>query len=109
MIAKSHYIKACTEAWLNCESLLVNLSQHKTSFSQRTMQVIDECAHVCFGTIQALEEHWSTLNQVALLCVGICEECAEVCERYNLEAFDNCAVTCRECSTFLTQLASTSI
>ncbi len=97
------------EAWLNCESLLISISQHKTSFSHRTVQVVDECAQICFGTIQALEEHWNSLNQVALLCVGICEECAEVCERYNNEVFFNCAATCRECSTFLANLASASI
>ncbi|MFN2456616.1 MAG: hypothetical protein ABR502_00290 [Chitinophagaceae bacterium] len=109
MSLTSYYIQACTKAWLTCENLLIGLFENETSFSQRTMQVIDECSHICFGTIQALEQQQVNLHQIALLCVGICEECAEVCDRYTNNVFSDCAATCRECSAIVAQLISAPV
>ena len=97
--------QACMEAWLNCENLLLTLTQKKTSSSVRTRQVVDECAQICLGTMQALRNKLQNVNQIALLCVGICEECAEVCERYRDTLFDNCASSCRQCSAAVSRLA----
>lgn len=107
----SYPIQASTEAWLNCENLLINIFQKDTSFSKRTRQVVDECAHICLGTVHALKSGWSKLNlkEIALLCVGICEECAEVCERYNDVSFKECAATCRHCSAVFTQFVTTAV
>lgn len=101
-------VQVCTETWFHCENLLVALLQKDTSFSIRTHQVIDECAHICLGTLHALKSGWHKLNisQMALLCVGICEECAEVCERYEDVLFKECAFTCRQCSAVFTQYAA---
>ncbi len=100
------YIQSCLEAWLNCESLLINVLQRDISFSLRTRQVIDECAKICLGTCSALKDGWTNLEDVALLCVGICEECAEVCERYQYPEFKTCAFICRKCSSRIIHLAA---
>lgn len=101
--------QACMEAWLNCENLLIILSQKSTSSSLRTQRVLDECAQICLGTLHALRNKIHNINQMALLCVGICEECAEVCERYRGGLFENCALACRRCSTVVSKLAVTAI
>ncbi|MEO6070089.1 MAG: hypothetical protein ABIN57_03635 [Chitinophagaceae bacterium] len=103
------YSQACMEAWLSCENLLITLNKQEISFSERTKQVLDECAHICLGTVHAIANQITNLNQVALLCVGICEECAEVCERYNDFLFSECAHACRNCSSTITALASEAV
>jgi len=109
MKQKSYYTRVCIEAWINCENLLVSLQQKGISFSKRTLQVIDECAHVCLGTFQTLQEAPLNTNKAALLCFGICEECAEVCDKYDDTAFQNCANACRRCSTAIAQLAISAV
>ena len=105
MNVSNNYLQACTDAWLNCENLLIALVQKESSFSHRTTQVLDECANICLGTLHALKNGHQNLNQIALLCVGICEECAEVCERYNENMFQTCAAICRQCSNVFTAMA----
>lgn len=109
MITSSHHIQACMEAWLNCENLLISFTQKKIPFSSRTQQVIDECAQICLGTCHALKNGLRNVHELALLCIGICEECAEVCERYNDHLFKNCASACRQCSTVITNIASAAV
>lgn len=106
MRSTSHYLDACAEAWVNCEVLLHSLGQKKIPFSQRTTQVLDECATICLGTMRALKDGWKELNQMALLCMGLCEECAEICERYADADFQLCAATCKKCAATVSFLAS---
>ena len=106
MIASSTPSQACMEAWLNCENLLITLAHKPTSSSVRTRQVLDECAEICLGTLEALKKGIKNCNQLALLCVGICEECAEVCERYRGSVYENCAKACRRCSTIVSKVAT---
>jgi hypothetical protein len=109
MTGTSHYIQACMQAWLSCENLLINLTKKEISSSLRTKKVLDECADICLGTIHAIKHQMANVQQIALLCVGICEECAEVCERYNDVLFIDCAVVCRNCSSVVTKLASAAV
>ena len=101
--------QACMEAWLNCENLLLTIAQKNTSSSVRTRQVLDECAQICLGTLHGLRNKMQNVNQLALLCVGICEECAEVCERYGDALFKNCASACRQCSSVVSKIAAAAI
>ncbi len=105
MNVSTHHLRACMEVWLHCESLLNTLVQSEASFSKRTTRVLDECANICLGTLQSLKNGPQNVHELALLCVGICEECAEVCERYNEKAFQSCAVICRKCSTVFAPIA----
>lgn len=105
----TQHIQACMEAWLNCENLLINIAQKNTSISTRTKGVIDECAQICLGTLHALKNSFLNVQELALLCVGICEECAEVCDRYNDGLFKNCASACRHCSSSITTLATPAV
>jgi hypothetical protein len=109
MKVSSVQVEACSNAWLHCENLLISLFQKDLSFSLRTRQVLEECANICLGTLQALRTGHRSLHQLALLCVGICEECAEMCERYNEIKFQTCAAICRRCSAVFTPIAYNAI
>jgi hypothetical protein len=105
MTIASYHTRACFDAWMNCENLLVNIHQVKNSFSKKITKVIDECALICMGTFHALKSSPKNIERFALLCIGICEECAEICEELNDEDFRECARVCRECSETMSVLA----
>lgn len=99
---------ACFNAWMNCETMLTNLSEMRSSFSKRVIKVVDECAMICMGTFHAIKTFSPNISNFALLCVGICEECAEVCEEHSGESFRECARICRACSKSISELAFSS-
>lgn len=109
MTVSNNHLQACMETWLNCENLLIALLQKGTSFSKRTIQTLDECANICLGTMHALKAQHQSIHEIALLCVGICEECAEVCERYTEKSFQTCALICRQCSAIISPFAKAAI
>lgn len=104
----SHQTQACFDAWINCENLLVSLAEVKYSFSRKFSKVVDECAMICMGTFHAIKSYSPNISKFALLCVGICEECAEICEERPEERFKECARICRECSQRISTLAYSS-
>jgi hypothetical protein len=104
----SNQTQACFEAWINCENLLANLAEAKNNFSRKFSKVIDECAMICMGTFHAIKSYSPNISNLALLCVGICEECAEICEEQQDERFRECARICRECSQKISALAYSS-
>lgn len=105
----SQPIQACLEAWLQCENLLQALAQQSKSFSERTQHVVEECAQVCLSTGHAVKNNLPNKHQLALLCVGLCEECAEICERYSSQLFRQCALACRQCLASITPIASAAV
>ena len=105
MTISSYQTQACFNAWINCENLLVSMAELRISFSRKVLKIVDECALICMGTFHAIKSYSPHIGNFALLCVGICEECAEVCEEQYGESFKECARICRECSKTVSELA----
>ena len=101
----SSHTAACFDAWINCENLLREVQAIKKFLSKKIMKVIDECAYICMGTFHALKTGSVNSKNMALLCVGICEECAELCEMQRGSTFEQCARVCRECADRLSDFA----
>lgn len=106
MIATRLQTQTCFEAWMNCENLLVSIADVQHYFSRRVVRIVDECAAICMGTFHAIKSNSQNVGNMALLCIGICEECAELCETQHAESFKDCARICRQCSNNLSGLAS---
>jgi len=104
MTVTSSHLQACMYAYLQCDQLLTDLTQEPILVSDTNTSVIDECARVCLGTLTAIRNSWPGLEDVLLLCVGVCEECAEICEAHPGQNFKACAAACRQCSTAFSQL-----
>lgn len=98
---KSLHTNAAFDAWIKCENLLVDIHSVGSYLSKQVVNVLDECAHICLGTFHALKTGSVNSKNMALLCVGICEECAELCESHHGTAFQQCAQTCRACANHL--------
>jgi hypothetical protein len=101
----SYQTQACFEAWIKCEDMLHALAEVRNSFSKKLWKVIDECAMICMGTFHAIKSYSPSISNFALLCMGICEECAEICEEHTGEGFQECARVCRACSKTISGLA----
>ena len=109
MTVTSCHTNACFDAWIKCEDLLVNIAQLQKSLSNRITKIIDECAFICMSTFHALKTKSVNVNRFAVLCVGICEECAEICDELNDETFRHCAKVCRQCSETMSAIAFTNL
>ena len=101
--------QACFDAWIQCETLIENSAKRKITLPRQLMKLVDECALICMGTFHAIKSYSPNIKNFALLCVGICEECAELCESQNGEQFQNCAAICRQCSESMYKLAFTDL
>lgn len=99
----SYHTKACFQAWMTCEDLLTQLHEIRSVISKKIVNVVDECAFICLGTFNALKSGSAEVRKLSFLCVGICEECAEMCETLNGEQFSKCAMICRECADRLSK------
>jgi hypothetical protein len=108
MVASCH-TQACFDAWINCEDLLVQLAKAKNTLSKKFTKVLDECALICMSTFHALKSSSQNTTRFAMLCVGICEECAELCETLVEDQFRKCARICRKCSELMTTIAFTNL
>jgi len=105
MTISNQHTEACFKAWMKCENILSALDNAGNSFSRKLIQVIDECAIICMGTFNALKNGERQINSIALLCVGICEECAEICEAEKNVLLNECAKICRQCSDVMSPIA----
>ena len=104
MVVTSCHTNACFEAWMKCEDLLTNILQVQRSLSKKIAKVVDECALICMSTFHALKIKSVNAGHYALLCIGICEECAEACDELNEESFRQCASICRQCSQTMSSI-----
>jgi hypothetical protein len=109
MITTSCHTNACFDAWMKCEDILVNTAQTQKSISKKITKVVDECALICMSTFHALKTKSTNVSRFAVLCVGICEECADLCDQLNDESFKRCAQVCRQCSETMSAVAFTNL
>lgn len=108
MTVISNQSQTCLDAWINCENLLNGLGQRKSTLSSHISNVLRECAHICMGTFHAIKNSSVNVSRLALLCIGICEECADICEDIEDLSFQQCAIACRNCSFAMSNLVSAS-
>jgi hypothetical protein len=109
MVITTTQTQACFDAWIKCENLLVSFAKEQANMSKQIMKVVDECALICMGTFHAIKSYSPNIKNFALLCVGICEECAEICEIENDKHLQECAQICRRCSKTISELAFSSL
>lgn len=107
IIVAAHYTQVCLDAFVNCRILLEGLKKTK-GLSMQKENLLNECAHICIGTFHALKNKSVNTNQLALLCIGICDECAEVCDSLDSSHSQQCAQACRYCSNCMSDLAHTA-
>ena len=109
MTIANHHTQICLDTWIQCEDLLAKIAGVKNSISKHFLKVMDECAMICMGTFHAIRSKSQHINRMALLCVGICEECADLFDSHGEQEFREFAATCRQCSESMTEIAFTNL
>ena len=108
MTIESDQSQVCLDAFLSCQ-LLLNTIAGEENFPKKINDLLNECAHLCVGTFYAIKHGSVNAARMALLCIGICEECAEACESFDGNIYRQCAEACRYCSSNLQPLAVQSL
>lgn len=109
MTALAPAAQTCLEAWINCENLLAEISLRQPGYAHSMEKTLDDCAHLCMETWQAIKSNDPDTRKMVLLCIGLCEECADACNRYNDPFFGQCARACRKCANRLTDISLQSV
>lgn len=107
--ASTNYAQACLDTSFNCKNLLTELGRNNKILPSQKAKLLNDCANVCLGTYQAIKNRSINAALLSLLCMGICEECADFCDSINNSLFKQCADACRNCSDNLGNLAITAI
>ena len=108
MTIESDQSQVCLDTFLSCQ-LLLQAIEGEENFSEKISTLLNDCAHICVGTFYAIKHGSVNAPRLALLCMGICEECAEVCESFGESIYKRCAEACRYCSSNLQPLAVQSL
>lgn len=97
--------QACLEAWISCENLLAEASR-RNQVPQGIAAALDQCALICMETWQALKDGSVQARKMMLLCIGVCEDCADACSQYPRDAWlAQCSRACRRCASRLAPVA----
>jgi len=106
---RQQHTRFCFDAWRGCEELLAYLEHTTTEVPRSVAKLLAECAHITMGTFYALQSNSINSARFALLCVGVCTECAEVCSTLDDSKFKSLALVCRTCADSLSDLAKAAI
>ncbi|WP_132055955.1 four-helix bundle copper-binding protein [Pseudocnuella soli] len=109
MTALAPSAQACLEAWINCENLLAEISLRQPGYAHSLEKTLDDCALMCMETWQAIKSNDPNTRNMMLLCIGLCEECADACNRYNDPFFSQCARACRKCANRMADVSLQSV
>ena len=105
MTIECDYSQVCLDAFFNCKNLLTRTDKKTIPFTPHLIKLLNDCAHICMGTFYAIKNGSVNTAQLAVLCMGICEECAEACRAIENKDFKQCAQACQYCSNSMIDLA----
>ena len=96
-------IKACKMTALSCRKCvsIIPVIDPLQSVYQRSFK---QCEDICFAFLQAASSNSQYLQKFIFLCIGLCEECAELAEEKMDDDFMEAAFQCRNFSYLLINL-----
>jgi hypothetical protein len=85
--------RMCWEAASHCATL------GTTRGDEREIQLFQKCARICRTSAASFVVGSSLVAQIAAACSKLCEECAQVCDRFAKDRdMAACAALCRACA-----------
>lgn len=97
---------ACNKVILDSEKCIRALSKNDR-FNPVYNRSFKQCQEICFTFLHAARNDSMYVEKLALLTIGLCEECAEICDELKKDRiFQNAAISCRACSSALSQILS---
>lgn len=105
MKLSSDIIDACTKTIMNCRQCVVAISC-KEPLNNGYLRSYKQCEDVCKAFMQAANTDSPYLSKLAILCIGLCEECMEIGEDMDEQLFKNTAHICGHFSNLLSDFLS---
>lgn len=107
----SHCIKNCTSCYRVClETLHHCLSQKKTHFQGKHIELLQICADSCDLALKMMIADMEFHHQSCELCFEVCASCAEECERFTEDQeMLRCADICRKCAESCRAMAGMTV
>lgn len=96
-------IKACKMTALSCRKCVSQISV-KDPLQSVYQRSFEQCEDICFAFLQAASSNSQYLQKFIFLCIGLCEECAELAEEKMEDDFMEAAFQCRNFSFMLINL-----
>ena len=101
-------VRACKDTVFICETCINALAREKI-FNTLYVRSFKQCQDLCAAFLHAAATDSIYLEKIALLCIGLCEECIEICEDLQTEkVFKKAIPLFRNCSAFLLSTEDTS-
>jgi hypothetical protein len=103
---KDKLVAACMESLVVCENAMVTLPKVKHQRHPDIIKAFNEFADICMGLLVAIKAKSVNIGKIALLYVGLAEECAELCSLSPLPSVKQGAITFRNSVNVIGQLVS---
>ena len=100
------HIQACRDAALSCEKCIIALSAQKV-INTLHLRSFKQCADICHVLQESAIQRSIYIEKITVCCIGLCEECADICEELNPDrTFTEAIRDYRKCSHLLSELVS---
>ena len=99
-------VTACIESWVVCENAMVVLPKIDDERVSKLIRAFNEFADICMGLLVALKMKSVNTGKLALLYVGLAEECADLCSSFTLPSLRIGAETFRKSVAVISPLAT---
>lgn len=98
----------CHECHDVCEDTLVNhcLEQGGAHMEPRHVKLLLDCIQICQTSADFMHRNSEYASAVAIACAGVCEACANSCDKFDSEEMRECARVCRECAEYCRSMGS---
>lgn len=82
-----------------CEGCLKDcLNEADVSARIRCIELLSDCAEICFVAARFMSRNSGFSKQICDLCAQICDACASECEKFQDQHCKSCAKICRQCA-----------
>ncbi|HRO45782.1 four-helix bundle copper-binding protein [Agriterribacter sp.] len=92
-------IEACMECIAACNHCVSSCLREKNVGDMAACISTDlECAAICAAAVSLMSMESKFVHETCKLCAGICNACAEECEKHTMDHCRKCAAVCRYCA-----------
>lgn len=103
---KNQLVTACMESWVVCENAMVVLPKIEHEKGADLVRAFNEFADICMGLLVALKLKSVNVGKLALLYIGLAEECVELCCSSSLPSLKISADTFRKSVAVISPIAT---
>lgn len=92
-------IQDCLDCFRTCNETLIRCLKMRGKHSKlEHLNLIMDCARICNTNADFMLRNSTYYTQTCALTADICDECGDVCDRFEDDFMKECASVCRRCA-----------